>query len=114
MLRRTAIVAVFVLGLVAPQMAHAQRQPSGLRPGEDGRGASEQQQAARGVQNGVFVQMAQVSSALNRRTPGEMQDATLVNGDRPVYRVRWKTSDGKRIDYVIDARTGSVLSSNGG
>jgi uncharacterized membrane protein YkoI len=31
-------------------------------------------------------------------------------GDRPVYRVRWITTDGRRIDFIIDAVNGAILS----
>ena len=113
MLRRTAIAAVLILGLSAPQLAHAQRRGLGETVGPE---ASQQQAAARrGVQSGQNIPMSQVQAILNRRTPGKMQDANLVSaGERPVYIVRWVTSDGKRIDYTVDARTGAVLSTRGG
>jgi uncharacterized membrane protein YkoI len=31
-----------------------------------------------------------------------------------VYRVRWATTDGRRIDYIVDAQTGVVLRAEGG
>jgi uncharacterized membrane protein YkoI len=30
----------------------------------------------------------------------------------PNYRVRWATADGRRIDFIVDARTGQILSAN--
>jgi uncharacterized membrane protein YkoI len=55
--------------------------------------------------------MAQVIAALNRRTPGRQQDARIDRvGERQVYRIPWVTSDGRRIDYVVDAQSGAILS----
>ncbi len=40
-----------------------------------------------------------------------MLDANLGQGPNgePVYRVVWASPDGRRTDYIIDARTGAVL-----
>lgn len=113
MLRKTAIAAAVVLGLLAPQMAYAQRDrrddgpPANFGPAA----AAQQQQARQGVQEGRLVPMAQVIAALNKRTPGKQQDARIDRvGDRQVYRIPWVTSDGRRIDYVVDAQSGAILS----
>ena len=108
MVRRAFIVAVLAAGLLAPQMAHAQR-----GPGETvGRQAAQQQQAARrDVQEGKLVPMAQVIAMINKRTPGRNLDARIDKvGERQVYRIPWVTSDGRRIDYVVDAQSGAILS----
>lgn len=113
MLRRAVIAAVLVLGLAAPGMAHAQRQDP---PETVGKAASERQQAARrGVEEGRLVPLPQVISSINRRTPGRNLDANITReGDKQVYRVPWVTTDGRRIDYVVDAVTGVVISAKGG
>lgn len=113
MFRRAVITAVLVLGIAAPQMAHAQRRGVGETVGPE---AAQQQQATRReVEAGQLVPMQQVIANINRRTPGRLLDAGRDNlGSTPVYRVRWQTSDGRRIDYVVDARSGAILSSNGG
>ncbi|HBB56187.1 MAG TPA: hypothetical protein DCZ49_08390 [Hyphomonadaceae bacterium] len=51
---------------------------------------------------------------VNARAPGRMLDADLNSqGNRPVYRIRWLTEDGRRIDFQVDARSGQVLSQGG-
>jgi uncharacterized membrane protein YkoI len=113
MFRNAAITAAVVLGLLAPQMAYAQRdRREEGPPASVGRAAATQQQQARqGVQEGRLVPMAQVIAALNKRTPGKQQDAKIDRvGERQVYRIPWVTSDGRRIDYVVDAQSGAILS----
>ena len=117
MFRKAAITAAVVLGLLAPGMAHAQRdRREEAPPANLGRAAAAQQQQARqGVQEGRLVPIAQVFAALNRRTPGKQQDARIERvGERQVYRIPWVTTDGKRIDYTVDAQSGAILSANGG
>lgn len=57
------------------------------------------------------VPLAKVIEQINARSPGRQLDAGLeYQGDKPIYRVRWMTRDGRRIDYLIDAATGAILS----
>ncbi len=47
---------------------------------------------------------------LQRRSPGRQLNTVIESEDgRPVYRVRWLTDGGQRIDYVVDANTGRFL-----
>jgi len=58
-----------------------------------------------------IMPLAQVIARINARSPGRQLDAGLeYQGDRPIYRVRWMTNDGRRVDYLIDAATGAILS----
>jgi hypothetical protein len=52
-----------------------------------------------------------VISQMHRRFPGgRMLDAAIENhGGREVYRVRWATGDGRRVDYLVDAQTGAIV-----
>ncbi|HEY3814985.1 MAG TPA: PepSY domain-containing protein [Caulobacteraceae bacterium] len=52
-----------------------------------------------------------VISQMHRRFPGgRMLDAGIENrGGREVYRVRWATGDGRRVDYLVDAQTGAIV-----
>ena len=52
-----------------------------------------------------------VISQMHRRFPGgRMLDAGVENhGGREVYRVRWATGDGRRVDYLVDAQTGAIV-----
>jgi len=66
--------------------------------------------AREGVRGGRLVPLEQVIRNIARSTPGRLLDAGLEGGgDRPVYRVRWQTNDGRRIDYIVDARSGAII-----
>jgi hypothetical protein len=74
----------------------------------------QQDQAREGVRHGN-VPMGQVMQNIRRRMPGRPLDAGLESSPdgRSVYRVRWAAADGRRIDYIIDARTGEILEAEG-
>lgn len=75
---------------------------------------AQQDEARDKVRGGEIVPLARVLGELRRRTAGRQLDAGLEDaGGRPVYRVRWATDDGRRIDYIVDARTGAVLQADG-
>ena len=102
-------VSIFcaAVAMLSPLTASAQPRGDSL-----GAGWREQQdEARRGVQQGN-VPLAQVLETINRRTPGRQLDAGIEAGPdgRPVYRVRWATMDGRRIDYLVDARSGAIIS----
>ncbi|MBV9995055.1 MAG: PepSY domain-containing protein [Caulobacteraceae bacterium] len=97
---------VLGLALYAPALAQA--------PGGDSLGAGwrEQQNEAReAVRQGRLAPLAVIINQIRQRTPGRQLDAGLEQwGDRQVYRIRWMTTDGRRIDYIADAVTGAILS----
>ena len=63
-----------------------------------------------GVKGGQLAPLGYVISNLQRRAPGRQLDTAVEFEDgRPVYRVRWITNQGRRIDYVIDAATGRYI-----
>ena len=81
-----------------------------------GEGWREQQdEARRGVRQGGYRPLAQVLGQLQRRNPGRQLDAGIERGfnGQPVYRVRWAARNGRRIDYIVDARTGAILRAEG-
>jgi uncharacterized membrane protein YkoI len=52
-----------------------------------------------------------VIESIGRRSPGRVLDAQVEDrGGRAVYRVLWLTTHGRRMDYIVDAETGVVLS----
>lgn len=52
-----------------------------------------------------------VIESIRRRSPGRQLDADVDFMDgRPVYRVRWLTVHGRRMDYLVDAESGVILS----
>jgi len=96
--------------LAAVAAAQAQPPPSGT----DSLGAdwgAQQNDARRGVRQDHYLPLARVIAEIKGRTPGYQLDAGIEqeNG-RPVYRVRWAASNGRRIDYIVDAVSGAILS----
>lgn len=69
-----------------------------------------QAQAREGVRTGQIQGMGAIIGRLQRRG-GKILDADLGQGPggEPVYRVVWASPDGRRVDYIIDARTGAIL-----
>jgi uncharacterized membrane protein YkoI len=52
-----------------------------------------------------------VIERIQHRSPGRQLDAEIdYLGGRPVYRVLWVTAQGRRVDYLVDAATGVILS----
>ena len=107
--------AVIALGLALLSAAPAYAQRRGDDGGSLGPGWREQQDEARkGVQSGRLIPLAQVLASIAMRTPGRQLDAGLEDGPSgPVYRVRWAAEDRRRIDFLVDARTGAILRADG-
>jgi uncharacterized membrane protein YkoI len=116
MKRIAALFAGLLLASALPAAADAQVRPqvSLVRSGPDSLGADwrqQQDEARAGVRTGRLVPLGQVIAEIQRLTPGRPLDAgSEYMGNRPVYRVRWITTNGRRIDYIIDATTGAILS----
>jgi len=81
-------------------------------PGSPGAQWRQQQDEAQfGVNEGRLAPLGRVIESIGRRTPGRQLDAGIEHlGGRPVYRVRWMSHDGRRIDYIVDAATGTIIS----
>jgi hypothetical protein len=89
--------------------SHPQPQPHPNSLGADWR--LQQDEAREGVRDHHLMPLGRVIEQVRIRTPGRQLDAGLeYQGERPIYRVRWMTKDGRRIDYLIDAVTGAILS----
>ncbi len=82
------------------------------RPNSLGSGWREQQEEARsGVRQGQMAPLGNVIQGIGRRSPGRSLDAGIeYEGGRAVYRVRWLMSNGRRVDYIVDAATGRIIS----
>ncbi len=99
-----AALAAALPGAVLPSVSWAQRRgPDSL--GADWRAQSDQ--ARGGVQSGRLVPLARVIDMIGRRVPGRVLDAGLEGRN---WRVRWAAADGRRIDFIVDAETGQILS----
>jgi hypothetical protein len=85
--------------------------PPVRRPNSLGAGWREQQEEARfGVGRGRFAPLGQVIEGIQRRMPGRQLDSGIeYEGGRAIYRVRWITVHGRRIDFLVDAATGAIL-----
>ena len=86
--------------------------PPARRPNSLGSGWREQQEEARsGVRQGQMAPLGNVIQGIGRRSAGRPLDAGIeYEGGRAVYRVRWLMSNGRRVDYMVDAATGRILS----
>jgi uncharacterized membrane protein YkoI len=102
---RAAILAALI---AAAAPAAAQAAPDSLGAGW----RQQQNEAQRGVREGRNLPLAQIVQMMQQRTPGRLLDAGLEQGPggRSVYRVRWATEDGRRIDFIVDAQSGQILS----
>jgi uncharacterized membrane protein YkoI len=101
-------------GSAASQPAAKPPQPAPAQPHPNSLGADwrlQQDEARQGVRDHHLMPLGRVIEQVRARTPGRQLDAGLeYQGERPIYRVRWMTKDGRRIDYLIDAVTGAILS----
>ena len=106
--------AALLIGTAALTGAVTSRADPPAPSGYDSLGAdwgAQQDEARQGVKQGRYVPLERVIGEIQRRTPGYQLDAGLEQASgRPVYRVRWATANGRRIDYIVDAVSGAILS----
>ena len=102
------LATAFVVGLAAgPCRAQSVSEPDSLganwRPQQD--------EARKAVREGKHIPLDRVLNSIRRRTPGRQLDAGMeqTRNGRTVYRVRWAAADGRRLDYIVDAETGAIL-----
>ena len=112
-MKRLAIILISLIAAASAGAVQAQPPPGG--GGGDSLGAdwsARQDDVRHGVKQGRYVSLMRVIADINRRTPGYQLDAGLEQADgRAVYRVRWAATGGRRIDYIVDAVSGAILSS---
>ena len=64
-----------------------------------------------GPRRGRIAPLGSVIESMQRRAPGRELDADLFFMDgRQVYRILWVTAHGRRMDVIVDAETGALLS----
>lgn len=101
----------------APQFRGVNPPPS-YPPGPAGRANSlgadwrlQQEEARFGVRHGQLAPLGQVIEGIQRRSPGRQLDTGIeYDAGRPVYRVRWMTAHGRRVDFLVDAASGAIMS----
>jgi hypothetical protein len=76
----------------------------------------QQNEVRQAVREGRHIPLGRAIDAVRQRSPGRELDAGLEPGPggRTMYRVRWAASNGRRIDYLVDAATGAIVSTQGG
>jgi uncharacterized membrane protein YkoI len=106
-----ALAAILAGSAAAQPPQHPPPKPPPRR--ENSLGADwrlQQDEVRQGVRQRQLMPLGRVIAQIGARTPGRQLDTGLENqGGRPVYRVRWMTRDGRRVDYLIDAATGAIL-----
>jgi uncharacterized membrane protein YkoI len=60
-----------------------------------------------GARIGQTISMEQAVAIVARRTPGRLLDASPAGSN---YRIVWVTPAGRRIDFIVDASSGAILS----
>jgi uncharacterized membrane protein YkoI len=80
----------------------------------DDYGGRPQDQARAAVQERRVVPLERIVEQIRRRTPGNLLGAGAPSdeGGRMIYRILWD-SRGRQLEYVVDARSGAILSVNG-
>ncbi len=101
----------YPLGPIYPSAPYAGPTPPPRRANSLGADWRLQQEEARaGVRHGQFAPLGQIIESIARRTPGRQLDAGIeYDGGRAIYRVRWITVHGRRIDFLVDAASGAIL-----
>lgn len=117
------LLAAALASAVLPTASAAQGLFGGLGLGIQSRGGAqaegwrpaEQTEARERVRGGDILPLPRVLGEIRRRTPGRLLDAGLETGPngQPAYRIRWAAEDGRRIDYLVDARSGAVIRADG-
>jgi hypothetical protein len=95
----------------APPPGYGPYPSTGSAPAFGGQWRDQQEFLRQGVRQGQLAPLGRVIGSIRQRTPGRQLDAGLeYQGPRLVYRVRWMTEQGRRVDYIIDAETGAIVS----
>lgn len=84
------------------------------QPWGDPYGGRQQDDARAAVQGGQVRPLQDIVGMIARRAPGSLIDAAgpIPAGGRLVYRILWD-ANGRQIEFIVDARSGQILSSNG-
>ena len=85
--------------------------PPPRRPQAPFPGWNTDREEAPGLFSGRVAPLGQIIGSIRRRSPGRELDAAVeVVDGRSVYRVLWVTAHGRRVDFIVDAQTGAILS----
>ncbi len=114
-IRLAAPILALALAAASPLAAQP---PQAGPPRGDSLGADwreQQNEARQKVKEGRHLPLDRVITEIRRKTPGRLLDTGLEQGPggRTVYRVRWAAADGRRIDFLVDAQSGAIVSAEG-
>ena len=103
------VPTLFCAALLAGTASAALAQPWG-----DPYGGRQQDEARAAVRGGQVRPLGEIIAAVGRRTPGSLIDAAgpINQGGRQIYRILWD-ANGRQIEFIVDARSGQILSANG-
>ncbi|PWE17027.1 hypothetical protein DDZ18_09995 [Marinicauda salina] len=103
MIRTLASALVLAAAVLSTDVAAAQNfDPRSRYSADEARDARDE---------GRVLPARQVIDSVRRRYPGaQVLDAELVGSRNPFYIIKILTSDGRRRDVRVDARTGRILS----
>ncbi|MBI1212874.1 MAG: hypothetical protein GC190_15540 [Alphaproteobacteria bacterium] len=75
----------------------------------------EHDRARDGVIRGRMIPLEDLENRIARRAPGYRigNPEFMMFGDRPVYRIRWRTPDGHILVVFADAETGQIIDIRG-
>lgn len=106
-MKRIAALVFVLLAASQPLTAAAQpRLPRGAAAFEQP-SLLQVQNRQQGQRGGQTISMEQAVAIVARRMPGRLLDASPMGSN---YRIVWLTNDGRRIDFVVDAGSGQILS----
>ena len=71
---------------------------------------TQQEEARSGVRHGQLAPLGTVIEQIQKRAPGRQLDTGIeYDAGKPVYRVRWMTAHGRRVDFLVDAASGAIM-----
>lgn len=108
---RAILLAALIAISAAPAAGFAQASDGDKGDSLGAAWAPQQDRARDGVRRGGQIPLSRVIQTISRQLPGRMLDAGLENlGGRQIYRIRWLTNDGRRLDLLVDATSGVIVS----
>jgi len=68
------------------------------------------QERAEGHQAGGQMPLSRVLAMIAKRYPGRQLNTTMGDaGGQPIYVVQWQLTNGRIVEFKVDARTGQIL-----
>lgn len=105
------LASLVLLGLAATPALSAQAQDFGFKGFQSQWSPSEARDAR---ERGQTIPLKDIFKMLKQRYGGYQLDANLYSTRGQLeYHISWMTKDGRKIDLVVDARTGKIRGERG-